>query len=280
MSRVQLEIALGVILVLITGSVLIWYGLNEETRMEEFALAQEASSIEVGAALYEINCSTCHGIKGEGIQGLCPPLNDRDFFDNRMSEVGWSGTLEDYIISTVSTGRLTSTRPDLYPGNIKPAMPAWSEHYGGPLRDDQISNIAAFVMNWESTAGETFEPEGQAGPPVGTDITVELPEGDAASGESLATSQGCTACHIATQTGPAWLASGDQPGIGTRAEQRLTEESYTGNAETPEQYLLESIVHPDVHIVEGFADVMPKNYGEVLTLEQAADLIAYLMSLE
>jgi hypothetical protein len=32
-------------------------------------------------------------------------------------------------------------------------MPAWSEHYGGPLRDDQIQVIAAFIMNWEATAG-------------------------------------------------------------------------------------------------------------------------------
>lgn len=279
MSRVQIEIALGVILVLATGAVLIWYGLNEEARMEEFALAQNASAIEAGAALYETNCSTCHGIKGEGIQGLCPPLNDRSFFDDRLGEVGWSGTLEDYIISTVSTGRLTSTRPELYPGNVRPAMPAWSEDYGGPLRNDQIRDIAAFIMNWEKTAGETFEPEA-GGPSVGTDITIELPEGDPAAGEALATSEGCTACHIATPTGPAWLASGDQPGIGTRAEQRIAEESYTGDAETPEQYLLESIVVPDVHLVEGFADLMPKEYGETLTLQQAADLIAYLMSLE
>jgi mono/diheme cytochrome c family protein len=281
MSRTQIEITLGILLVLVTGTFLIIYGLNEPVRMQQLALEQHGRTVEVGAELFDNNCKGCHGPQGEGTVGLCPPLNDKNFFNNRLKEVGWAGSLEDYIVATVSSGRLASTRPELYPGNGKPAMPAWSDHYGGPLRDDQIRSIATFIMNWQSTA-----PDRQAavptlsGPPVGTDTSKQLPAGDATKGQALAATQGCLGCHVATTTGPAWMASGDTPGIGTRAAERFTQPDYTGNATSPEQYLFESIVTPDAFIVEGYQPIMPKTFGASMTDQDVADLIAYLLTLK
>ncbi len=281
MSRVNIEITLGVILVLLTAGLIINYGLREEERMRQFAQHQQAQAIEVGAELYDSNCSGCHGKQGEGIPGLCPPLNDRYFFDARIKEVGWSGSLEDYIVATVSSGRLVSTRPEQYAGQGKPAMPAWGDAYGGPLRIDQIRDIATFVMNWEATAPDRGQAPVLAGPPVGTDITIELPEGDAAKGETLATTQGCVGCHVSTNTGPAWAAGAGAPGIGERAATRFTQPDYTGNATTPEQYLLESIVQPNVFVVQGYPEnLMPGNYGQTMTAQDAADLIAYMLSIK
>jgi len=122
----------------------------------------------VGAELFEINCSGCHGKQGEGIPGLCPPLNDKYFFESRLSDVGWSGTLEDYIVATVASGRLNSTRPKLYAGQGTPAMPAWSEEFAGPLREDQIRSIATFVLNWEPTAPDRSVAPVAPGPGFGT----------------------------------------------------------------------------------------------------------------
>lgn len=278
MSRTNLELFAAVILVLLTGGMLIAYGLQEPQRMAEFDKSQQGQAIEVGAQLFDTNCKGCHGVKGEGTPGLCPPLNDKNFFTNRLKDVGWSGTLQDYIVSTVSAGRLVSTRPDLYPGQGKPAMPAWSDRYGGPLRDDQIADIAAFIMNWESTAPTRTVTVTLAGPPVGTDITQTLPQGDANRGQALANSKGCVACHITTAVGPAWAASGTTPGIGSRAAERIKESDYTGKATTPEQYLLESIVDPKIHIVSGFQPLMPANFGQTLTAQDVADLIAYLQT--
>ena len=212
MSRTQIEITIGILLVLTTGTFMIVYGLNEQTRMAQFAQEQKGRSIEVGADLFDTNCRGCHGPQGEGTPGLCPPLNDKNFFTRRLTEVGWTGTQEDYIVATVSSGRLVSTRPELYPGKGTPAMPAWSDHYGGPLRDDQIRIIADFIMNWEPTAPERQVAATPAGPVVGTDITKTLPAGDATKGEQLATSQGCTACHVLTNTGPAWLQAATNRG--------------------------------------------------------------------
>jgi mono/diheme cytochrome c family protein len=282
MSRVQIEIFLGTILVLITGGLLIYTGLNENNRMADFAVQQQANSIEVGAVLFETNCTGCHGPSGLGILGLGPPLNDKYFFTQRLKDVGWGGSQEDYIIATVSSGRLISTRPSQYPGSGKPAMPSWSDRYGGPLRDDQIRSLADFIMNWQATAQEvTTTTTALAGPPVGTDIAQQLPAGDPVKGQALANSKGCVACHVTTATGPAWNASGNTPGIGTRASTRITQSDYTGKAKNAQQYLLESIVVPNAYVVPTFQpNVMPQTFGQTLTAQDASDLIAYILTIK
>lgn len=278
--RTQIEILLGTLLVFISGIMLLMYGANEETRMKQYEAEQRGRAIEIGAGLYENNCSGCHGKQGEGIPGLCPPLNDKYFFTDRLRDVGWSGAQEDYIIATISSGRLASTRPEQYPGQGKPAMPAWSDRYAGPLREDQVRDIATFIMNWRDKAPDRGAAPVLDGPAVGTDIAQVLPAGDAAKGEALAVSQGCAGCHISTNSGPAWNATGSEPGIGTRAAARFGQSDYTGKATTAEQYLLESIVQPAAFVLPGFAVQMPNNYGAGMTVQNAADLIAYLLTLK
>jgi mono/diheme cytochrome c family protein len=268
MTRVQLEIFLGTLFVALTAVVFVIYGLNEEGRMARFAQEQQAQAIEVGASLFEANCSGCHGLNGEGILGLCPPLNDPEFFTDRLAQVGWSGTLEDYIVATVSSGRLTSTRPDQYAGQGKPAMPAWHEDYGGPLRSDQIRSIAAFVMNWERTALGEVVLEGLPTPPPSSEEQAD----PLARGKQVFLDSGCGGCHTieglsAGTVGP------NLTQIGTVAETRVPGTS-------ADDYLHTSIVDPSAHVVEGFPDnVMPKTFESLLSEEQLSDLVAFLLSL-
>jgi mono/diheme cytochrome c family protein len=263
MTRLQIEITLGVLLVFITSIVLIFYGLNEQDRMARFEVGHAAQAVEVGAALYETNCSGCHGLKGEGVPNLCPPLNDRHFFTNRLQEVGWSGTLEDYIVATVSSGRLQSTRPELYAGGGVPAMPAWSDHFGGPLREDQIRYIASFVMNWEATAMGQVEL---------TEIPTPASDDPVVRGKAVFTSSGCGGCH-AIEGLSAGTVGPELTHIGTLAETRV-------EGKSGEEYLHESVVNPSAHLVEGFTDLMPKNFGDLLNTDQLNDLIAFLSSLK
>lgn len=269
MTRIQLEILLGTIFVALTGVLIIVYGLNEEQRMARFADEQLAQDIEVGAALFENNCSGCHGLKGEGIPGLCPPLNDRNFFTNRLDEVGWSGSLEDYIVATVSSGRLTSTRPDQYAGQGKPAMPAWSDQLGGPLRQDQIRSIAKFVTNWEATALEQAELEELPTPTV----SPEDLEDPVARGEQVFLNSGCTGCHTieglsAGTVGPVLT------NIGTVAATRI-------DGKTAEEYIRESVLSPNNYVVEGFPEnVMPQTFGDTLSQQELDDLVAFLLAHE
>lgn len=262
MSRVQIEITLGLLLVLVTSFILVSYGFGEEDRMREYALAQDGRAIEVGAALFETNCSGCHGLTGEGIPGLCPPLNDSPFFTDRLKEVGWSGTLEDYIVATVASGRLQSTRPEQYAGGGKPAMPAWSDQFGGPLRQDQIRYIASFVMNWEATA------KGQV---TLVEIASPVSADPVERGQLVYTDNGCTSCHTlgALSSG---VVGPNLTQIGVTAVTRK-------DGLSAEDYLRQSILNPNAYVVDTYPqDVMPKNFSEVTSPEQLDDLVAFLLA--
>ncbi len=264
--RVQLQIFLGTLLVSITGAMLIFVGINEEKRMAEFEQHQQAQQIEVGAELFEINCRGCHGLRGEGIPGLAPPLNDAHFFTNRLNEVGWQGSLGDYIIATVSTGRQVSTRPDQYPGAGSPAMPTWSERFGGPLRDDQIESLAAFILNWEATAVGDAElsllPTPTLDPALSSDPLVK--------GQMIFESNGCAGCH-AVEGISSGAVGPNLTQIGTIAETRLDELS-------AEEYIRESIVNPAAYLVEGYDDLMVKTFADTISEGELEDLVAFLLA--
>lgn len=106
------------------------------------------------------------------------------------------------------------------------------------------------------------------------------PVGDAANGEMLFAqpligvnnAPGCITCHSlqpdVTIVGPS------QAGVGARAETRVP-------GQTAEQYLRNSILHPDEFLVEGFAPgLMYQNYDTDLATETVDDLVAYMLTLQ
>jgi mono/diheme cytochrome c family protein len=273
-------ISLGTLSVFGLVAIFGYLAVTELQRMADFTVAFRARQIEAGAGLFENNCRICHGVDGKGIEGVAPALNAADLFSGqRLQTVGYAGTVEDYVRSVISAGRPVPSAGTTYPNR----MPTWGERFGGPMRDDQIDALVAFIMNWEeralaeATPAPTLSPDQAAG----TDITRELPEGDAARGQQLAEGPlGCTACHILSGVGPGWLPAAGFPGMGERAETRLAEPGYTGRATTAAQYLFEAVVLPDEHVVEGFQPgVMPRGFGNRLTPQDLADLIAYMLSL-
>jgi len=267
MSRTQLEILLGSILVSILVLAVIILGFSEETRMVEQAQVQQGEAVEAGAELFETNCSGCHGLRGEGIQGLAPALNDQHFFTARIQEVGWQGTLEDYIISTVSGGRAVSTRPDQYVGGGKPAMPAWSARYGGPLRDDQVRDLAAFVLNWQATAMGEVE---LAELPTPTPAPEEAAD-PVARGQQVYMSSGCAGCHLIQG-----ISSG---AVGPNLTQIGEVAATRKDGLSAEDYIRESILNPNATTVEGYqANIMPQNYSQQLSKGQLDDLVAFLLA--
>lgn len=54
---------------MLTMILLGFYTLLEETRMANFTAARLGRQIEAGGALYDANCSTCHGVNGLGSNG-------------------------------------------------------------------------------------------------------------------------------------------------------------------------------------------------------------------
>jgi cytochrome c oxidase subunit 2 len=95
-----------------------------------------------------------------------------------------------------------------------------------------------------------------------------------ARGQKIAKTSGCLACHSldgGKMVGPTWKSlSGSTLTLNDGS-------SVTAD----EAYLKESIVDPDSKIVQGFPPgVMPGNYGQRLTDQQIADLIAFINSLK
>jgi mono/diheme cytochrome c family protein len=240
-------------------------GERETARLATAARIDQARRIEQGAALYAQNCRTCHGVNGEGLGALGPALHDAHFFTGRLPEVGWSGSLHDYVVATIAAGRVTATRP-LYTGDGVVVMPPWARANGGPLRDDQIEALAAFVLNWEATAlGEVVLSPLPTPTPLASNDHAQL-----ARGRQLFDTAGCTACHGedaagVEDAGPSLL------GIGAAAGERAP-----GVAAA--DYLRASVLAPAAWVVEGYTQ--PGECAAVVSDAQLADLVAYLLTVQ
>ena len=120
---------------------------------------------------------------------------------------------------------------------------------------------------------------------VGMDVDTILAELETVSGDSFrgnllyngmepsldGSPLGCAGCH---EGGTAPLTEGTFTRVD---EQRLLLPQFADY--TVERYLVESIVHPELYIVEGFAaGLMPTFYGQRLDIQDMADILAYLLS--
>ncbi len=216
---------------------------------------------------------------------------------DRLAQVQWSGTLYDFVFTTLVHGRPTSVSYWDQP------MVAWAQTAGGPLRNDQIGDLTTYILNWDKGSEWTIEdallvnqyarvpglgggPVAEPVPPVGTDVTgilerIEEQElvGDAARGEAIYNGQqrtlrgqivGCAGCHEGGAAAPMTEGTWDRV-----LNERLTLAQFADY--TPEQYLVESIVLPNEYIVPRYAaGAMPDNYGDQMGLQDMADVLAYL----
>jgi mono/diheme cytochrome c family protein len=83
---------------------------------------------------------------------------------------------------------------------------------------------------------------------------------------------GCSTCH--SLDADVVIVGPSMAGIGSRAGSTVTGQS-------AEDYLKESILDPDAHLVEGFpAGTMPQVWDDELTSEQVDQLIAYMLTLK
>jgi mono/diheme cytochrome c family protein len=133
------------------------YIFNEPARIAGVMAHDSEIAVSAGQTLFQTNCTLCHGDNGEGTPGR-PSLNDKHFLDT---------TSDDRIFSIISSG-VPNTE-----------MPAWNQSHGGPLTDEDVSNLVAFVRAWEPTA---------------PDRSNVPPPGDLTKGRGLYGSV-CAICH-------------------------------------------------------------------------------------
>ena len=281
------KIVWGIASVLIAIVVVLLVGLWEEPRMEAQTANWDGRSIEKGAVIYANNCYTCHGANGQGVPG--PALNSRHFFEERLAEVGFAGTLEDYVKLTVAAGRPSNTS-----GQWGVIMPTWSSTFGGPLRDDQVQQVTDYVLNWESTAILQTPEEDPwipfANVPVaateevtGTETTTDT----ASTGDEVAVvrapevlfgvppeGMGCVACHnleLPEDEDNRGLIGPNMGNLADHAGTRVPGKDAVA-------YVHESIVSPGAYLVPGYTPgLMPQDLATRLTPEEIDGLVQWLL---
>lgn len=109
-----------------------------------------------------------------------------------------------------------------------------------------------------------------AAPPA---VINDLPEGDPVAGEALfhnaiGAIASCESCHSldgSRKTGPSLQ------GFGATAASRPGDDALN--------YAANSIVNPGAYVVSGYSNIMPASYGQLLSRQQLADLLAFLLTL-
>ncbi len=122
-----------------------------------------------------------------------------------------------------------------------------------------------------------FQPTREPTPAPNADLQATFTARAAARGDTIFHTNyvevgfACSQCHYVDKAdrliGPSLL------GIGERAATRV-------EGQRAEDYIRNSIIHPNDHIVEDYpAGVMPQGYGDLFSDEELDDLITYLMGL-
>ena len=106
--------------------------------------AAEGTPIEAGQLIYSDNCADCHGDLGEGGSNPARPGD---------------------IIAPISTAEYLRTRDDgtirsiISQGQPNFGMSPFGSAFGGPLDDEEIDNLVAFIRSWEADPPVELPPE-------------------------------------------------------------------------------------------------------------------------
>ncbi len=131
---------IGTVLLFAMALVFPLYRWYEPGNRDEAREAHLSSLARTGEQLWSLNCSSCHGLNGEG--GIGPALNSQQF-----QESASDGQIEQLIAVGV-------------PGS---QMSAYSLDYAGPLTSEQIRALRVFIRSWADDAPDV--PDWREGQP-------------------------------------------------------------------------------------------------------------------
>jgi mono/diheme cytochrome c family protein len=245
-----------------------------ETGGQPVPIVPGQADAALGAPLYLQHCTSCHGIQGQGVDA--PPLRN-----NQYIQTGGDQS----VFATVAEGR---------PGT---EMPAWLQGNGGPLIDAQISSVVAYLHTLQGVATlptappeppeptetplpsgaptlEPARPSEPGGPGPAALLTGEVGRGRAEFGLY------CAACH-----GPEGMEEVGipNPGSDDGIVPELNPIDPTIANRDPKVFA----INVDLFIEHGSVPegpspmIMMPSFGDskMLTEQEIADLIAYVMSL-
>jgi len=180
-----------------------------------------------GRRIFSQNCSMCHGEFGEG--GPLPADPTRVIAPISVSQ--YLGTHDNATIKAI----VTKGQPDL-------GMSPFGVASGGPLSEDQIDAVVAFVRSWEKN------------PPV--ELPPEIAPQQVAGSSQQIWDEFCSQCHAADGSG----------GIGPS----LIDPAFQDANSDSEIITTIQLGHPATAMIA---------WGQVLTTHQIEDLVAFIRTL-
>jgi len=123
----------ALLLIIATAFILPLLLINQQQAQATQTSSQYTLTLQRGAALFGQQCARCHGYQGQGIIG--PRLNNSPALAKLK---------DDDIRRIISAGVPQSLDPNTLD---KLQMPAWSQAYGGPLTEDDISYLLSLIRS-------------------------------------------------------------------------------------------------------------------------------------
>lgn len=120
---------IGAVLLIAMAAIFPAYRFFEPSNRDSARELHVESLAQSGEALFNLNCTSCHGLNGIG--GIGPALNSKGFLQSANDA---------QIESLIAVG---------IPGT---QMSAYSQDFAGPLTSEQIKALATYIRTWEPDA--------------------------------------------------------------------------------------------------------------------------------
>lgn len=206
-------------------------------------------------------CPNCYVVQGYGLKGTNDMVSPMPIINKPPIELN---DLE--IVSVVSFLQSKDT-----PGDFS-----------------QVTAKASWEGYWNkklvASAEDAKKDEGQAGGGINPK-KIALPDD---TPEQIVTKMACFACHkiptigIARTgiIGPLLIEKTNAPNRLKSPEYQEAKKAGKAHANTPKEYVMESIMHPDAFIVPGFADDMLKDFSKKFTFAALESMAEFLLTLD
>jgi mono/diheme cytochrome c family protein len=137
----------GVALTVFLAVLLPFLYLREPARQKVAASKEMTESVRLGKATFEQFCSRCHGVNAQGgtVERYVTPgvkgAKPTDVQAPNLHEIYARHPNED--VATVAWTTIQKGRPPT-------PMPTWGIRYGGPMNDQQITDLVNYILSIQS----------------------------------------------------------------------------------------------------------------------------------
>ena len=174
----------------------------------QFSLAAaRGEGTQEAARLFAENCVACHGQFGQGgpnptqVGDLIAPISSTEYL----------GTRDDITLRNI----ISQGQPDL-------GMNPFGSAYGGPLSDDQVDSLVAYIRSWQANPPQFSPPEAPTAAPSGNLFSADRTYGGL-----------CAQCHGASGEGSSGPALNTSAFQARYDDQALADLISTGVPSTP-----------------------------------------------